>query len=206
MRPIGRSNNGVVVAVRSAENDYTQLRYNVSQLLREPSGSARRYTIDMACADLGDGLDVRNLKGNVKFIRTGRGVLVTGTLTGDVDQSCVRCLEPFEATVTLELEEEFLQTYHVMTGEGIDLSEEDEDAEHIDAEHTVDITNALRQAVLLALPMQPVCKAECAGLCPRCGANLNLGLCECEPEVEDTRWSKLSELLSGPDNSERSEH
>jgi uncharacterized protein len=186
------------------EDDSDQLRFNVSQLLREPTGATRRYSINAGEVDLDEGLIARNLQGGVRLLRTERGVLVTGFLEGDVEQSCVRCLELFNGHLEFDLEEEFLQTVQVMSGEGLDLAEEDEESELIDSEHILDLTNVVRQAVLLAMPMQPLCKEDCAGLCPTCGANLNEGPCECRPEEVASPWAKLTELLKD-DNSERSE-
>ena len=49
-------------------------------------------------------------------------------------------------------------------------------------------------ALLVALPLKPLCREDCAGLCPQCGANLNEGPCGCEPDTEDDRWAALREL------------
>jgi uncharacterized protein len=63
----------------------------------------------------------------------------------------------------------------------------------IDERHILDLTEAIRQYTLLAIPMKPVCKTNCAGLCPNCGHNLNYGPCNCPPQEVDPRWSKLIE-------------
>jgi uncharacterized protein len=57
----------------------------------------------------------------------------------------------------------------------------------------------LRQALLLSLPMQPLCKPDCAGLCPICGQDLNQGPCDCVSVEIDPRWEKLGLLLAGSD-------
>jgi uncharacterized protein len=66
----------------------------------------------------------------------------------------------------------------------------------IDEHHILDLTEAIRQYALLALPMKPLCQESCAGLCPSCGHNLNQGACNCPPEAGDPRWSELNELAS----------
>jgi uncharacterized protein len=58
----------------------------------------------------------------------------------------------------------------------------------------LDLTEAIRQRVLLEIPMVTLCREDCAGLCSQCGHNLNLGPCDCKPEV-DTRFSVLQKLL-----------
>ncbi|MFW6152111.1 MAG: YceD family protein [Verrucomicrobiota bacterium] len=57
----------------------------------------------------------------------------------------------------------------------------------------VDLTQDIREAIILAFPGYPVCRSGCMGLCPQCGKNLNEGQCECEPQ-RDSRWSALDEL------------
>ena len=64
----------------------------------------------------------------------------------------------------------------------------------IDAEQVLDLSEAVRQYRETALPMQPLCRPGCAGLCPTCGRDLNLGACSCPEEPADARWSALAEL------------
>ena len=58
----------------------------------------------------------------------------------------------------------------------------------------IDIEPMVRDAVLLSMPFSPLCKPDCAGLCPRCGGDRNLGECTCGPELADERWSVLNEI------------
>ena len=64
----------------------------------------------------------------------------------------------------------------------------------IDEQHTLDLTEAVRQYALMATPMKALCKKDCAGLCQTCGKNLNEGKCHCPKDDNDLRWSKLAEL------------
>ncbi|HUP28016.1 MAG TPA: DUF177 domain-containing protein, partial [Chloroflexia bacterium] len=64
----------------------------------------------------------------------------------------------------------------------------------IDANHMMDLSEPVRQAILVALPMKPLCREDCKGLCPNCGANWNDGLCDCTPEQMDNHWVGLREL------------
>lgn len=194
-----------MVRVTLEDGAGADLQFNVSQLLREGAGAIRRHKIAVPTLELGDGLVLTSLAGTVRFMRTGRGILVTGNLEGDVRLPCSRCLELFVAHVVFDLEEEFIPTVQVTSGERIDISEEDKEAPTIDAEHTLDLSDVIRQAALLALPMQPLCRPECTGLCPQCGANLNEVQCGCEPSTLDARWAKLGELFGENDFTERSE-
>jgi uncharacterized protein len=74
------------------------------------------------------------------------------------------------------------------------LSEAEEGAFTIDENQEIDLSEAVRQYMLLALPMKPLCREECAGLCPSCGHNLNLGPCGCPPSDIDPRFAPLTRL------------
>ncbi|MCX5998882.1 MAG: DUF177 domain-containing protein [Chloroflexi bacterium] len=129
------------------------------------------------------------------MIRTKRGILVRGTFAGDSKVACSRCLIPLECPLVIELQEEFLPTIDVSTGIPLPL-DEDPATFAIDDHHVLDLTEALRQYGLLAIPMKPLCKPDCAGLCPQCGANLNQGKCLCTPNISPTAPSEsLADLL-----------
>ena len=80
---------------------------------------------------------------------------------------------------------------------GAKLPEPDETGSFtIDEHHILDLTEAIRQYRVMALPMKPLCREECAGLCPTCGKNLNTGPCDCPANEIDPRWAKLLKLKS----------
>jgi uncharacterized protein len=75
------------------------------------------------------------------------------------------------------------------------VSDTEEDATTIDEHHVLDLTEVVRQALFLAMPMNPICKDDCAGLCPQCGSNLNQEQCQCERDTVDPRLEVLRQLL-----------
>jgi uncharacterized protein len=93
----------------------------------------------------------------------------------------------------IRFEEEFLPTIDAESGAPLP-SPEEASVFTIDEQHTLDLTEAVRQYSLLAIPMKTLCKKNCAGLCPTCGKNLNEGQCDCPKDDIDPRWSKLAEL------------
>lgn len=170
-------------------------QWNVAQLLKEPIGAIRRF--DVQATVLQDEEDVTQaapLVGQVSMLRTNLGVLVEGMLTGPVTVACTRCLKPVTVDVTVELEEEFKPTVDVVRGAYVPV-DEDDTALLIDEHHVLDIGEVLRQAVLLEVPIQVLCRPDCAGLCQTCGQNLNEGNCDCPDEDSDARWEQLSALL-----------
>jgi uncharacterized protein len=135
------------------------------------------------------------LTGAVSLIRTADGILVTASLETTVQLECCRCLEPFSIPIRLEIEEEFHPTIDIRTGAVLPVADSEEDATTIDEQHVLDLTEVVRQALFLALPMNPLCKLNCAGLCPLCGINLNQEQCQCEPDAVDPRLEALRQLL-----------
>jgi uncharacterized protein len=172
------------------------MRFNVAQLLKSPAGASREYDLDEDITGLDKDLDAtKPLVGRVKLLRTGTGILVTGRPSSEVRVPCRRCLLPAVVPVHLELEEEFRPSIDMATGIELPLGDGEDAATRTDEHHILDLTEVVRQGLLLALPMSAVCRPGCKGLCPSCGTNLNESMCACEPEHEDPRLAVLRELL-----------
>lgn len=172
--------------------------YNVAQLLRGSTGAERRYDLSEEIRSLDQGLEpISPLVGSVTLMRTSQGILVTGRLRTRLRMTCHRCLESMDAEVELDLEEEFYPLVHSGEASLDDVPEEEYDeALLIDEHHVLDLSEVIRQGLWLAAPMEALCRADCAGLCPRCGGNRNLGKCLCDEIVVDPRWVVLRTLLS----------
>ena len=167
------------------------LQINVSQLLKSPIGSTRDYRVD----DITEITESESrIQGEVTLIRTDRGILVKGTLQTEVELACSRCLSSFACPLTLHIEEEYFPTTDIMTGAPVLLPDEP-GCFTIDEHNILDLTEAVRQYALLAIPMKPLCQEDCAGLCPGCGCNLNQESCNCPAKPIDPRWSELSKLI-----------
>jgi len=173
------------------------IQINVSQLMRASIGTIRNYKID-EMVDIA-GCD-RPTKGEVTLLRTDKGILVKGVLNTDIELTCGRCLNVFNYPITLKIEEVFYPTIDTTTGTSLP-EPEDPDSFTINERNILDLTEAIRQYALMAIPMKPLCHEDCAGLCPTCGANLNQSPCDC-PRPADPRWSELIKLAF--DNTEKS--
>lgn len=115
----------------------------------------------------------------------------SGHLSGVTQQDCRRCLTPTEATVDADVHVLFAET-----GEDVD----DPDVYPVggDRRDEIDLLPALREQWLLEVPAFLVCRPDCKGLCPKCGADLNAGTCDCTPE-SDARWEALRKLRDAND-------
>jgi uncharacterized protein len=168
------------------------MQINVSQLLQEPIGSTREYEINAAAEIIGDSHEYK-IQGKCRLLRTQRSILVKCVLSSEVELDCCRCLGRFRQPLKIQFEEEYLPTVDVHSGAPLP-SPEEVSAFTIDEHHTIDLTDAVRQYSLMALPMKALCAEDCAGLCQKCGQNLNQGKCGCPEKDFDSRWSKLAEL------------
>jgi uncharacterized protein len=165
---------------------------NVSTLLREPVGSRRTIPIDEEPVAVPAEGWRSSVWGELRLIRTQRGLLVRASLTSTPRLECSRCLEPYSREVELDFEEEFVVRYDPVTGAPIE-GVEDQDFE-VDERNHLDLDEAVRQYELTALPLQPLCRPGCKGLCPQCGRNLNEGECGCVAAGADGRWAALAGL------------
>lgn len=119
------------------------------------------------------------------------GVLVSGTVTYPVTGECSRCLDPLVDTRTTEMSELYL--WHPP-------EQEDPDAEPMPLVQGgfIDLSEAIRDAIVLDLPLAPVCDDDCPGLCPQCGARLVDDPDHDHPTV-DPRWQALADWQEPPD-------
>lgn len=168
------------------------LRTSVAELLGQPG----RYRDISISAPLGDvrtalaRLDDAPVSGSLRAESVVEGILVTGTAGGHVAAQCARCLTDLGAEIDVELCELFAapgaeqtdEEFYRVTGTDIDLEP------------------MLRDALALALPLNPLCRRDCKGLCPRCGADLNAGMCSCTEDTSDPRWAPLDELRARLEN------
>ena len=165
------------------------VQYNVSMLVQEPVGSVRRYSVN---GDIRIGDERRHVRGEATFLRTQDGVLVTAELASVGSEQCSRCLGGVTIPIEMTISEEYIATVDANTGSTLKPTV-DPEAFRIDEKHMLNLEEAVRQSWAGALPMQPLCRQDCQGLCLRCGQDLNVAGCSCPPE-SDERWNALQAL------------
>jgi uncharacterized protein len=141
-----------------------------AQLIEQ--GTLQRTVEYYVCPAIEENTRQQKLKVSFTATVAGSEILVQGEITGEMVLDCCRCLEPFTSPVRIPI----TQSYPVTTEE-------------------VDVEDEVRQLLLLHLPTKPLCKKECAGLCPHCGINRNTGTCQCSDAPIDNRWAKLNKLI-----------
>jgi len=170
--------------------EWYMVKINVSQQLKESIGSTRNYVVN-EMMDITS--DESLIQGEVGLMRTDRGILAKGRLYTELELTCSRCLSLFSCPLTINIEDEYFPTTDIVTGTSLPLPDEP-GSFTIDEHNILDLTEALRQYALMAIPMKPLCGEDCAGLCPTCGSNLNQTPCNCPSKPVDPRWSRLSKL------------
>jgi uncharacterized protein len=182
--------------------DDPPLVWNVAGLLGEPSGSHRDYAFDGVEIDLGEELRLASpISGRVHLARTNRGLLVDADASTTLAEECARCLRDIEVPVTVEFETEALPSIDLQTGSPVRLAPEDADEDVIilSDHHELDLERSIREAILLAEPIAPLCREDCPGLCPICGERLEDGDHDHPDEDIDPRLEALKAFRPAAD-------
>lgn len=175
------------------------LLFNVSGLLAAPAGSVREITVCSPPLDFGPDLhQIRDIEGELRLTRTNRGLLVQGRLTTAIAQACSRCLRDMVWPVEIELEEEALPTLDFVTGLPVNTAEEP-DALRLTDHHELDLEDEVRDSLLLAEPIAPLCRDDCPGLCIVCGQELGSGPHDHPDEEIDPRLEGLRGFVEDPE-------
>jgi uncharacterized protein len=159
------------------------LKIQVGFLLNENVGNSRDTEFDIPHLLVDNDMLLDHMRGTLHFSRNSRGVLVQGTLEAKVSGECSRCLQgDVPLTLTLPIEELYVYP-------------EDPDADFsVPESGLLDLAPLIREEVIVQTPITVLCRPDCAGLCPECGANLNDGPCDCDKDNIDPRLAALKQL------------
>jgi uncharacterized protein len=168
------------------------------ELGRRPGSQLQVSRTAPAPADLGiDVLQVTEgapVEFDLRLEAVLEGVLVTGTASAVVDGECARCLEPIHDPVEVTFQELFVYD------DQADASDAEDDEVSMLQDDLLDLEPLLRDAVVLALPYQPLCTPDCPGMCPDCGVRLADQPDHAHEEPVDPRWAKLADLTRDDEN------
>lgn len=166
----------------------------VSSLLMETIGSTRRVNVDLSRFSLDDDLTAVDVNSAIVLTRLNTGILAAGSVSGEVTLECVRCLNQFAYSFSARFAEQFRQTTDILDGKGVTPPREEPEDDEGDSElafeindaHELDLTEMLRQWILLSIPMTPVCGKECSGMQVHN---------DIEADPADSRFAALQQLL-----------
>ncbi len=159
----------------------------------EPEGSELTFSESAEDLDLtAEGIEFPEaIEAELTATKTGDEIIVQGLLSTVVGMDCSRCLEHFEMPVSSKLQ--FVVQLLEMSA-----PQDSEDEDFVILPKTTqeyDISERVREAVLLELPLKALCTESCRGLCALCGTNLNESECDCTPDKTDERWESLRQLF-----------
>jgi uncharacterized protein len=151
------------------------LRVNIGFMLGLSYGQSREMNFsfekirldDPADLENLDGLELDGLEGSARFSRTPQGILLQGLFKGRVNAQCVRCLADIEQLLTSDFSELYAFDERTLTDAGLLYPEDG----------NIDLAPLLREYMLLELPIRPLCRPDCKGLCPECGTDWNTTTC-----------------------------
>lgn len=166
-------------------NPHSHLRLNVGFIIHQSIGYSREFLFDIDKIQLAPDLDLADLNGAVRITRTPQGLPVQVKMRANVLSQCVRCLSEFKQALEIDFTEFYAFSQKSVTDSDLILPED----AHINLEPLV------REYMLVAIPINPLCSLDCKGLCPVCGENQNATTCHHDTEDIDPRLSVLIELL-----------
>lgn len=163
------------------------LRLDVSYLVKESPGTYKEFEFNFTQLKLPDELTLVDVQGVIAVSVTEDGVVLNGRIKALTKLSCSRCLDDYWQPLEINFTEMF--SYHPVE------NAQDELEQLLPADGSIDLTPMIRDYAVLDIPISQVCRADCKGLCPTCGVNLNEEDCGHRQESIDPRLAGLRELL-----------
>jgi uncharacterized protein len=162
-----------------------QLRLNVGFLINQAVGTSRDFVFDIDNLHLEPDLDLLHLAGTAKFTRTAQGLLAQVKLDATLLTECVRCITECTQSLHTNFTELYAFSSNSVTETELILPETAQ----------IDLNPLVREYMLLEVPIRPLCREDCEGLCPICGENRNEVMCHHEEDTFDSRLNILKTLL-----------
>ena len=119
---------------------------------------------------------------------------LAGRVRTELELTCSRCAEPYRFPVDAEFDIRYLPAAAASSEADTEVAEDDLETSYYGDDQQIDLGELMREQFYLALPMKPLCREDCKGLCAQCGTNLNTGTCDCAPVWEDPRLAALKAI------------
>jgi len=166
-------------------NPRKPFRLNVGFIVHEEIGRNHDFPFEFDKVSLGDDLELHNFEGIINVGKTPQGLVVQADFSAETTLNCVRCLTDFNHELDWSFTELYAFDQRSETDSGLILPED----AHIE------LGELLREYAILEIPISPICKPDCQGLCMECGQNLNEKDCGHSPEENNSPFAKLKDLL-----------
>jgi uncharacterized protein len=166
-------------------NPRKPLRLNVGFIISSDVGYSHEFPFDYEKMRVAEDLNLHNFRGSAHISRTPQGLLLTGQFQSSLKVECVRCLREFETTIRWDMTEMFAFSQKSITESDLLVPD--------DAQ--LDLAPLIRDYALTEIPISPVCKPNCKGLCPTCGLDRNTKECGHRTDSNDSPFASLKDLL-----------
>ena len=166
-------------------NPRKPFRINVGFIIHEEIGRSHDFPFTFDKISFDDDFELRNFQGIANISRTPQGLFVQADFSAETTLECVRCLTEFDHELNWTFNELYAFDKRSETDSGLIVPE--------DAQ--IDLADILREYALLEVPISPICKPDCKGLCAECGQNLNERDCGHRSIEPDSPFAKLKDLL-----------
>ena len=173
-------------AEATLKNADRALRLNVGFLLSAGAGYSRDFPFDEPFLQLDEDLPLEHLRGSLRLTRTHQGVYVQGDLEAVFPLQCVSCLSDYSQDLRAQLADLFVYPPPNPADRILEVGDD----------HYLDLRPLVRESMLLEVPIRALCRPECKGLCPICGADRNQEVCQHADQDIDLRFSALRSVLS----------
>lgn len=167
---------------------HSPLRLNVGFIVYQTIGYTRDFDFDIPHIFLSPDLNLTHLTGTARVTRTQQGLLIQVKMSARIQTECVRCLSEFSQSLIIDFSELYAFNYRSTTEAGLILPEDGK----------IDLTPLIREYMLLEIPINPICRPNCKGLCPVCGEDLNQVDCGHHLQNTDPRLDALKSFLDSP--------
>jgi len=180
------------------------MRLDLSEISQRPE-MRTVVDVDQPCVEEAHFVCAEPVTGQLTFTNGGDLLLIDGKVRTTVGLPCDRCLEPARVFEEVDVEERFpiQEVLHprLPTEEDTEFDNTLATVIHLDAGKPIlNLDELIRQQLVMNLPIQILCDADCRGLCPQCGSNLNQGECGCDPEVVASPLAGLAALIHNEEN------
>ncbi|HXG88637.1 MAG TPA: DUF177 domain-containing protein [Vicinamibacterales bacterium] len=172
---------------------------DLTQFRQPETDLTRRYDPAAFEARVTDFQVVQPVELRLKVHKDKERYRLVGMLTTQLELTCSRCLESFRLPIDARFDVRYLPQTVLQGSKGDEEEKEVEEDDLTDAfyrDETIDLGQLIDEQFYLALPMKPLCRTDCKGLCPHCGQNLNVESCDCQVRWEDPRLAALKALIN----------
>ena len=166
-------------------NPRRPFRLNVGFIVHQEVGYKHEFSFEYDQIQIADDLDLRHFEGVAVIGRTPQGLIVQADFSAETTLECVRCLNDFDQSLDWNFAELYAFSRKSVSESGLIMPED----AHIDLQPLI------REYALLEIPIKPLCKPNCKGLCSICGEDLNLSDCGHKDIAEESPFSALKDLL-----------